>query len=912
MSPKEIFGPELEKFKSYLRSESVENARRALLYPLFHKLFKDRFKIENDAKGADIYIEGQLIVESKTEYKQWLEGLFQALHYHRKFGLGFHTIMVVAKEFVGIWKVNKLPEEAIKLSYQADATKAPNAIGKELAKKCNRATISAIHQSAQYWLEPKNLIGDIFGGARNLLTESYEILKILKNLESDRYLISTHNFIDTIERMKAFFPAAIEAVHAFYTVVAFWDITSTVSVNEDETEVTVIGFKGKKHSAPIPIHRNKIQDFTRFVETQYIFTNEGSGLTVDYYFGRFDEVLARMDPQYVRQHGIFFTNNNLSKFALWFAKQEVKEDLNENYIVFDPAAGSGNLVSSWRGKLKHKIVSELQPDLLKIIERRMKADPWHVEHGFTIVPKTSNNEGLNFLETDARSYLFRLQDEVTRNNVVMDKPLAFLLNPPYKNTDENVVAREATKSEYEIHPTILELTGEDAGKERYLAFLGQILNMAKIQAEQVESAAPLVMIFTPTSWLLPRPTYQCFRDIWDKHFEFHAGFLITSNEFFKLEGKWPLAFTIWKYNVTDKSNKNTVKVKDLTSWKSTDLNIIWEQEDEKLDKELKKLLKGKKDVKLDNSRGYIKKWIGQKMYDFKRDKTKEERESSKPAGGLPLKDERRSNKKTYGVSDSTFIGFMDDLGLCRIKQDKAMRHSNLPDRVWFRLDDPFKDSNKSKCFNGAPDKYGYCAFDLDSARKSFTWFAITKGLSGNFPIWANQYDIWKPAISKKDERVWYALCFAFVLAENRCVVTKFEKDNPVKGAPEIFVDNPMSPINPKSFWSTTLSKEITPELSNSPSKHLIEAVTELYRYWNREYCKGQILQNIGLKNEPYFKYFDYPDFVTPHSGLIQIKKYAEQNGETDLLSRFSEIQKLIKVVKEELHRLLVLEFKYFD
>jgi hypothetical protein len=57
----------------------------------------------------------------------------------------------------------------------------------------------------------------------------------------------------------------------------------------------------------------------------------------------------------VKQHGIFFTNNNLSKFALWFAKHQLEEDLNENYIVFDPAAGSGNLVSSWKGKLKHKL-----------------------------------------------------------------------------------------------------------------------------------------------------------------------------------------------------------------------------------------------------------------------------------------------------------------------------------------------------------------------------------------------------------------------------------------------------------------------------------------------------------------------------------------------------------------------------
>jgi len=922
MPPKEIYGPELEKFKAYLKSNSVENARRALLYPLFQKLFKERFKIENDAKGADVYIDGQLVIESKTEYKQWLDGLFQALHYHRKFGLGFHTIMVVAREFVGIWKVDKLPEEAVRLSYQADALKAPNVIGKELAKKCDKATIKAIHDSALYWLEPKNLLGDIFGGARNLLTESYEILKILKNLDSDRFLISTHNFINTIERMETFFPSHIEAVHAFYTIVAFWDITSTVSVNEDETEATVTGFKGKKHSSPVSIHRNKIQEFTRFVETQYVFTNEGSGLTVDYYFGRFDEVLAKVAPEYVKQHGIFFTNNNLSKFALWFAKQEIEEDLNENYIVFDPAAGSGNLVSSWKGRLKHKIVSELQPDLLKIIERRMKADPWHVEHGFTIVPRTSNNEGLNFLDVDAATYLNRLQQEVRRNNVIMDKPLAFLLNPPYKNTDENVTARDATNSEYAIDPSILELTGEDAGKERYLAFLGQILNMASAQVEQLPGAEPLVMIFTPTSWLLPRPTYQNFRNIWDQHFEYQSGFIITSNEFFKLDGKWPLAFTIWKYNHKEAGNKNIVKVKDLTGWKAADLNIIWEQEDDKLDKELKKLLRGKKEVKLDNSRGDIRdnlpeilrneEYVRQPRYNIYRNIQKEEA-SLKIISGFALKDDRHKRiKAPHGFTDGQFVGFMDDATPVRLRQESSGRLSNLLDRIWFRLDEPFKDINKSKCFNGPTDNRSYCAYDIESAKVICTWFAITKALNGVCPIWVNQYNIWFPRLSESQEKYWYSLCFAFALSENRCVVTKFEADNPVAGAPEIFVDNPLCSINPKSFWVTTLSKEIIKKPADNPAKLLVEAITELYRYWNKEYCKGQTLENVGLKNEPYFKYFDYPDFVTPYSGLIQIKKYAEQNASIDLLDKFVDIQRLTKVVKDELYRLLVKEFKYFD
>jgi len=110
--------------------------------------------------------------------------------------------------------------------------------------------------------------------------------------------------------------------------------------------------------------------------------------------------------------------------------------------------------------------------------------------------------------------------------------------------------------------------------------------------------------------------------------------------------------------------------------------------------------------------------------------------------------------------------------------------------------------------NGAPDKYGFNAYDRLSAEITFSWFAITKSLVGKYPSWANQYDLWQPNISEDLKQDWFALCYAFGLAENRCVVTKFEKDNPVIGAPEVWVDNPMSPNNQESFYRTTLQKEI--------------------------------------------------------------------------------------------------------
>ena len=83
--------------------------------------------------------------------------------------------------------------------------------------------------------------------------------------------------------------------------------------------------------------------------------------------------------------------------------------------------------------------------------------------------------------------------------------------------------------------------------------------------------------------------------------------------------------------------------------------------------------------------------------------------------------------------------------------------------------------------------------------------------------------------------------------------------------------------------------------------------------WCQQHITGdEILRSVGLQDEPYFKYFDYKDFVTPHSGLIQIRKYAEIHNATDLLELFEKISAKTKEVREEIYRLLVDEFAYFD
>ena len=389
------------------------------------------------------------------------------------------------------------------------------------------------------------------------------------------------------------------------------------------------------------------------------------------------------------------------------------------------------------------------------------------------------------------------------------------------------------------------------------------------------------------------------------------GFIVLGNEFFAINGRFPIAFTIWSYNKNEEGNNNKILAKDLTNLNKHDLDINWNKALVSVNNELKQLIKGCKTINLSEKRDLIQYWIGQKMYDFKRSPTKTELDSQTIYGGLPLKDDRRDNIKTYGITNSNYIGFMDNNTPVRVKNTDNLRFSEDHSlRVWFRLDTVFINLNQTKIFSGPSDNRSYCAYDLESAIKTFVWFSITKALNGRYPLWANQFDIWKPEIEKRKEKYFLSLCFAFGLAENRCIVTKFEKDNPVLGAPDVFVDNPMSPNNKESFWSKVLDSQIIdkPKLALI----LVSDIKKLYNIWNTKHCKGNYLYNVGLQSEPYFEHFEYKDFLTPNSGLLQIKKYAIIHDCEDLLKLLNVISERTKIVKDEIYNLLVKDFHYFD
>jgi hypothetical protein len=583
---------------------------------------------------------------------------------------------------------------------------------------------------------------------------------------------------------------------------------------------------------------------------------------------------------------------------VWLQEQQIPE-LGKNYLVIDPASGSGNLVTNWRSplQLRHKVVSEIEPELLFAIERRMKGDQWH-NGKFTVVPKVSENKGLNFLDCSADEYLGEMKKYLAEKGYKPNRPLAFLCNPPYRSDDDKIAATEIN---YKIHQSIIDVTGVDAGSERYCCFLAQM----KLICDAAESNGipddSLLMVFTKPVWMTRRPIFGPIRTQMLGSFENIAGILITSNEFFDVKGRWPLGFSVWRYKSKDPTldADRSIPLVDLT-WltKKRLAEVPWHEPNE-MEQACQEIWADARAVQIElrTKRTSIREWSGKKMLDFKRDRRRTE-QNQNVVGGLPAGDRRREQKKTYGEIDGGYIGFMDDLTPCRVKYSEA-------DKPWFMLDSRFMAVRKNRCQSGPPTNRGYCACDLESAKKLFFWYALARTFTQHpYPMWADSDDMWQPIIPTQLELRVFQTAFAIGYAENECVETRFPAHNPAPEVPELHINNPMTPLGPSSFWSTNLHPYCA-EAQSETVDRLIGAVDALFWEWKKRFKNRS---DLPVSRKPYL--LD-DEGVRIGAGIIQIVHYANETGDESLVHLYVEVQHLLKSVKNEFFGLIVNELAYF-
>lgn len=869
---------EAENLVKYLCNAS-EKADEDLAIGFFRNLYNEKFTRQKDAERADGYVPGNFVLELKGNTEDWLAGLLQGLAYGRE--LDFAKVVVSAQDFLAIWFVSDIPSKI--LSSVNEAKGAPNVVGKRLAKEF-KARGKELLKLTAYRLDPDFLPNkeSLFSEDPAHLKQSFdEFKKVLNSGNRQRQRITLKNFTSILKKMSTFFESEqpLLAVRAFYSIIFGWNEHSKVEISERKQDSASV--MGESVSGLKP---DKREAFKEFIESHFVCDDKYP--SKDVFFAHFDQALDAVDPKFRIKHGIFFTDLDLSRFAMWFVKRELG-DIGKNYMVIDPACGSGNLVTNWRSplELRHKVVSEIEPELLFAVERRMKGDEWH-NGKFTVVPKVSEAKGLNFLDKSADEYLGILKSYLKEKGLKPDKPLAFLCNPPYRSDDDQA----ASGISYKINESIIELTGVDGSSERYCCFLAQ---MKKICAKAESSGLPgnsLLMLFTKAAWLTDRPVFQKIRSEIFGSFEDIGGIIVNSKEFFDVKGSFPVAFTIWKYNEGRKqlNPARAVEIKDLTWLRKKELAGIQWDSSQQYPKECEEILNDKRSISVafGMTRENIKVWSGQTRKDIQREWRKTEKRGE-PCG-LPSGDHRHERKKRLGEKDGNFIAFIDNNTPCRIKLDTM-------GKPWFRLNNQFMDCRKTRCLSGPPSHVGYCALDGEVAKRVFTWFALGRTFSSEgYPMWVDAMEMWGLDVTLEIQRISYAIGFA----ENECVETNFPANNPIKGVPEIIVTNPMSPMSRDSFWSKEMKSIF--DKGQSEAHELVDAVNKVYSSWKR---------HLGNKQEIQVTY-EQPYFIgrgklTINSGLIQIKDYAQNAEIPELLSSLGHMQEKLANLKTSFYAMLL-------
>lgn len=867
-------------------SAPSEKANEDLIIKYFRKVFGDEFKRQKEAKNSDGYVQGQFVLELKTTNNDWLAGLYQGIAYQRV--LDFPLVVVATKNFFAIWRVEDIEENIREEILTSNS--APNAIGKKMAQKY-KSKKNATLKKAIWRFRDELLEGLFTQDPKSLIQEINQFESTLKSQKKVRKKITSKNFTNVIKEMLPFFDKnkPTKAVRAFYSMLFSWENNSHLEISKKISSQATLG--GEKIDFLVPGKRIK---FKEFVESHYICLDKGQDR--DEFFSLYDKALDAADKNFRIRHGIYFTDLDLSKLMMWFVKQKLGQ-IGKNHLIIDPACGSGNLVTNWKSPLemRHKVVSEIEPELLYTVEKRMEGDAWH-NGKYTVVPKVEENKGLNFLDKSAEEYLDILTEYLESKGQSADKPLAILCNPPYRNDDD----QKSEKVKYTVHPSIIELTGKDAGTDRTNCFLAQMKLLAETAKESGLPGNTLLLLFTGIQWLTKRKTHLPLRKQILGSFEDIDGVLVNSKEFFDVSGSFPIAFTIWKYKGSGLNEDREIPLRDLTWLKKKDLsNIEWGQK-EKVDETCAQIFEDKKCVKTSLGLDYesIRVWSGKTMVDFKRGRRKAEK-NLKVTGGLPKGDRRQTNKKAYGESDGEYLGFMDDLTPVRVKKGS----NGYP---WFRLNPQFMEFQKTRCYSGPADKFAYSAQDLTDAKKLFFWYSLARTFKHiRYPLWANNLEMWGVDEKLLNDQRMINFIFSISYAENECIETYFPANNPIRGCEELHLTNPMTPLIKDSFWKKTMEPAI--KKTDQNVHDLLENTNKLFKEWKKE------LGSDTLK---------YVDFEAPYfldekrlgigSGLRQIRDYSLDVGHEKLNALFENVNESLKKVKEDYYTFLESEVNYFE
>jgi hypothetical protein len=216
----------------------------------------------------------------------------------------------------------------------------------------------------------------------------------------------------------------------------------------------------------------------------------------------------------------------------------------DRYLVWDPAAGTGNLTRDY--SFKDLIISTAEKEDIEIIQKA-RYNPEAITFQYDFL-----NPGVAspFLPDGVKNNLPRFVRSKLKQSAEDGQTLLFFMNPPYATANVRTNMKQDTKiiSRAGIAKTKVNFLMKDAvitgsaSQQLYAQFLfrcNQIATKYKFNNHYIA-------LFCNPRFMTSGP-YASFREWWYKQYSLKSIFLLPSSEFSGLQhSRWAISFTIWK------------------------------------------------------------------------------------------------------------------------------------------------------------------------------------------------------------------------------------------------------------------------------------------------------------------------------------------------------------------------------
>ena len=254
-----------------------------------------------------------------------------------------------------------------------------------------------------------------------------------------------------------------------------------------------------------------------------------------------DYIIERRDllvPQDVRERkGSFFTPKIWVELSQKYIADALGKDWQDEYYVWDCAAGTGNLLAGLTNKY-NIWASTLDKADVDVMHDR-------IENGANLLE--SHVFQFDFLNDDLTKLPKSLQDII--NDPQRRKKLVLYINPPYAEADNRKGEGRAGVAVSTIHKKYSSLMGYTR-REIYIQFLTRIY---------CEIPTCVLADFS-TLKNLQAPKFQDFRRLFRAKLE--KIFLVPANTFDNVKGTFPIGFKIWNTGIKEDFKHITADIYD--------------------------------------------------------------------------------------------------------------------------------------------------------------------------------------------------------------------------------------------------------------------------------------------------------------------------------------------------------------